>query len=126
MSKFGLKDYTASELIKQRKYDLPIIIEGFDDTDRYDKDYTVNTVKDIEAVKKFYTDLGIEILEIEHIAPSIGPERDEIIAYYPDGWEEKGDGQSPWVSVFNEKNEEVFEMFVKKAPWDYCFFTRPR
>ena len=110
---------------EKRVYDLPIFIENMDDRP-WSGTYTLDKIKDIEAVKKFYTDLGIELLEIRHISPAIGPERDEISAYFPDGWAEKGDGQSPWVTIINEKGEQLFSMFVKKAPWDYCFFARPK
>lgn len=110
----------------RRKYDLPIFIETLDKPDSWSQDYTVDKVKDIEKVKEWYQNLGIEIIDIRHIDPAIGPERDEIEAYYPEGWEEVGDGSSPWVDVLNAEKQVMFSMFVKKAPWDYCFFSRPR
>ena len=113
-----------AELIERRQYSLPIFIEGFDDRE-FNQNYLVDEIKDIDAVKDFYHKLGIEILEIDHIDPAIGPKRDELLAYYPEGWTEVGVG-GPWVDVLNDKQEVVFSMFVKKAPWDYCFFTRPR
>lgn len=110
----------------RRKYDLPIFIETLDKPDSWNQDYTVDKVKDIEKVKEWYQNLGIEIIDVRHIDPAIGPERDEIEAYYPEGWEEVGDGCSPWVDVLNAEKQVMFSMFVKKAPWDYCFFARPR
>lgn len=111
---------------ERRKHDLPIFIETLDKPDSWNQDYTVDKVKDIEKVKEWYQNLGIEIIDIRHIDPAIGPERDEIEAYYPEGWKEVGDGGSPWVDVINAEKQFMFSMFVKKAPWDYCFFTRPR
>lgn len=110
----------------RRKYNLPIFIETFDKPDSWNQDYTINNIKDIEKVKEWYQNLGIEIIDIRHINPAIGPERDEIEAYYPDRWEEVGHGSSPWVDVINAEKQVMFSMFVKKAPWDYCFFTRPK
>ena len=110
----------------RRKYDLPIFIETLDKPDSWNQDYTVDKVKDIEKVKEWYQNLGIEIIDVRHIDPAIGPERDEIEACYPEGWEEVGDGSSPWVDVLNAEKQVMFSMFVKKAPWDYCFFARPR
>lgn len=110
----------------RRKYDLPIFIETLDKPDSWNQDYTVDKVKDIEKVKEWYQNLGIEIIDVRHIDPAIGPERDEIEAYYPEEWEEVGDGSSPWVDVLNAEKQVMFSMFVKKAPWDYCFFARPR
>jgi len=110
----------------RRKYDLPIFIETLDKPDSWNQDYTVDKVRDIEKVKEWYQNLGIEIIDVRHIDPAIGPERDEIEAYYPEGWEEVSDGSSPWVDVLNAEKQVMFSMFVKKAPWDYCFFARPR
>lgn len=110
----------------RRKYYLPIFIETLDKLDSWNQDYTVDKIKDIEKVKEWYQNLGIKIIDVVHINPSIGPERDEIAVYYPDGWKEIGDGHSPWVNVVNAEKKIMFSMFIKKAPWDYCFFTRPR
>lgn len=109
----------------RRKYDLPIFIDTLDKPDSWYQDYTVDKVKDIEKVKEFYQSLGIEIIGIKHIDPSIGPERDEIEAYYPEGWKEVSAGGS-WVDVINQDKQIMFSMFCKKAPWDYCFFARPK
>jgi len=106
----------------RRVYRLPIFVDHLD-TREFNQDYTVDHIKDIEEVKRWYQSFGIEIIDIDHIYPPIGPIRDEILAYYPEGWSEEGAG-GPWVSVYNEKHEEMFHMFVKKAPWDYCFFAR--
>lgn len=111
---------------ERRIYDLPIFIEDINIESSRDIDkYTLENAGDIEAIKKFYTDKGIEIVDVEHIDPAIGPERDEINAYFPEGWNIISAG-GPWVDVIDKNKNVKFSMFVKKAPWDYCFFTRPK
>lgn len=112
----------------ERTYDLPIVVISIN-RDLWDQEYTIDKVYKLDEVKAWYESMGIQILKIKHIAPSLGPERDEIEARLPDEWKEvsadANGNQTPWVYVLNENGEKMFSMFVKKAPWDYCFFAKP-
>lgn len=111
-----------------RTYDLPIVVTSIN-RDIFDQEYTIDKVYKLDEVKAWYESMGIQILRIKHIAPSLGPKRDEIEAKLPDGWKEVSDdangNSTPWVYILNENGKKMFSMFVKKAPWDYCFFAEP-
>ena len=108
--------------MKDRIYELPIIVSHINR--KYDnQEYLLDKIEKFDDVKSWYESKGIKVLGTRHITPAIGPERDEIEAKYPEGWEEVAAG-GPWVDIINEHGEKIISLFVKKAPWDYCFFAK--
>ena len=103
---------------------LPIAIEGLNDRS-FNDDYILKDEAEYESIKNFYESYGIKVLEHETFDPTFGSNHTEIMAELPDKWETKSAG-SYWVYVLDQNKEKVFSLFIKKSPWDYAFFLRPR
>lgn len=87
--------------------------EIFSQLPKYTNTY-LKSSEDLEAVKKRYTDMGIDIVN----------DRDSLSwnARLPEGWMEKGDG-GYWINVYDERGKLRFSYFVKQCIYEYDTFV---